>query len=270
MTPPDETPPIRDRYRIRFAKTGLLRWIGHRDLQRLWQRVLRRAGLRLSMSQGFHPKPRINFPSALALGVEGIDEVIEVELAQSITPDELRQRLIDDNQPGLTIGSVELVAEANVGRTGVSPLPGFVKAKLHSSVYEIALPESYNMAESDFCRIDDAITNLKSQTFLSVNRNGKEIVAHVATSLPVFHRRDRVIHLVQVDNDAATLKPTEILDAIGLSDLIEQGATICRTRVILVDQTQPTLLDLDRTPMYPDLLTNKNNTLTDNLFKERI
>ena len=60
--------PIRDRYRIRFGKTGLLRWIGHHDLQRLWERLLRRADLRLSMSQGFHPKPRINFPSALALG----------------------------------------------------------------------------------------------------------------------------------------------------------------------------------------------------------
>ena len=40
-------PPIRDRYRIRFAKTGLLRWIGHRDLQRLWERLLRRAELPL-------------------------------------------------------------------------------------------------------------------------------------------------------------------------------------------------------------------------------
>ncbi len=270
MTPLDETPPIRDRYRIRFAKTGLLRWIGHRDLQRLWERVLRRADLRLSMSQGFHPKPRINFPSALALGVEGIDEVIEVELAQSITPDELRRRLIDDNQPGLTIGNVELVAKANVGRTGVSPLPGFTKAKLHSSVYEITLPESYNTASLDLEQIDDAIKSLNSQTSLRFSRNGKEIAAHVATAFPVFHRRDRVIHLVQVDNDGATLKPTEILDAIGLADLIEQGATICRTRVILVDQPEPHFPDLDRTPMFPDLITNKNNTLTDNLFKERI
>lgn len=211
MTPLDETPPIRDRYRIRFAKTGLLRWIGHRDLQRLWQRVLRRADLRLSMSQGFHPKPRIHFPSALPLGFQGIDEVTEVELA-----------------------------------------------------------ESDNAATLDLCRIDAAIASLKSQTFLRVSRNGQEIAAHVATSFPVFHRLDRVLHLVQVDNDGASLKPTEILDAIGLADLIEQGATICRTRVILVDQPKPHFPDLDRTPMFPDLITNKNHTLTDNLFKERI
>jgi len=270
MTLLDETPPIRDRYRIRFAKTGLLRWIGHRDLQRLWERVLRRADLRLSMSQGFHPKPRINFPSALALGVEGIDEVIEVELAQLITPDDLRQRLVDDNQPGLAIGSVELVAQANVGRSGVSPLPGFVKAKLRSSVYEITLPESYNGAASEFCRIDDAIASVRSEAILRVSRDGKEISSNVAISFPVFYRLDRVIHLVQVDNDGASLKPTEILDAIGLCDLIEQGATICRTHVILVDQPESHFPELDRTPMFPDLITNKNYTHTDNLFKERI
>lgn len=36
MSDAAENQPIRDRFRVRFAKTGLLRWIGHRDLQRLW------------------------------------------------------------------------------------------------------------------------------------------------------------------------------------------------------------------------------------------
>ena len=64
-TPPA---PTRVRYRIRFAKSGLLRWTSHRDLARLWERLVRRAALKLSMTEGFHPKPRIGFPSALALG----------------------------------------------------------------------------------------------------------------------------------------------------------------------------------------------------------
>ena len=58
------------------------------------------------MTEGFHPKPRIGFPSALALGVEGLDEVVEIELAEELTPDELLERLHQDDQPGLTINSV--------------------------------------------------------------------------------------------------------------------------------------------------------------------
>ena len=57
----------------------------HRDLMRCFERLLRRAGVTLRMSQGFHPKPRMTFPSALAVGIEGTDEVMELELAESCT-----------------------------------------------------------------------------------------------------------------------------------------------------------------------------------------
>jgi radical SAM-linked protein len=106
MTDKREETPLRIRYRIRFAKTGLLRWISHRDLARLWERLVRRAELKLSMTEGFHPKPRIGFPSALALGVEGLNEVVELELAEELKVNELFDRLQSDEQPGLEILSV--------------------------------------------------------------------------------------------------------------------------------------------------------------------
>jgi len=257
MTQPDETLPIRDRYRIRFAKIGLLRWIGHRDLQRLWERLLRRAGLHLSMSQGFHPKPRISFPSALALGVEGLNEVVEVELAQVIEAPDLRQRLIADNQPGLEIKSVQRVARANPNRPGIIPLPGFVKAKLHSSVYEIQLPQADSAAPQAHMddnllltdAVDQAIQAAKLRGTLSVCRKDKTVTADVASTLPVFYRRDQTIHLVQLDNPDATLKPTEILDTIGLDDLIDQGAMVRRTQVNLVDEYREIALATDPTPL---------------------
>ena len=78
---------------MRFCKQGDLRLIGHRDLMRCLERVFRRAGLPLAMSQGFHPKPRMTFPLALAVGIEGIDEVMELELAESYTAEEVLGRL---------------------------------------------------------------------------------------------------------------------------------------------------------------------------------
>ena len=73
---------VRLRVRIRFSKQGDLRLIGHRDLMRCLERLFRRAGLALSFSEGFHPKPRMTFPLALAVGIEGLDEVMELELAE--------------------------------------------------------------------------------------------------------------------------------------------------------------------------------------------
>ena len=60
---------VRHRVRIRFRKQDDLRWIGHRDLMRCCERWFRRAGVALRRSEGFHPKPRMSFPSALAVGI---------------------------------------------------------------------------------------------------------------------------------------------------------------------------------------------------------
>lgn len=229
-------PPTRDRYRVRFAKTGLLRWIGHRDLQRLWERLLRRAELPLSLSQGFHPKPRISFPSALALGVEGWDEVIEFEITVPMSPESLRQRLVDDGQPGLEIGEVRLVARAAADGTPDPSFPNLAKARLRSSQYEITIPESFTSQVRSPAEIESAIEAAKRLGTVKFTRKGQEVSTSIATHLPVLELRDQTLCLTIVEADGATPKPADVLAAIGLEGLIEHGGVPRRTRVILVDE----------------------------------
>ena len=91
----------RFRVRLRFSKCGDLRWIGHRDLIRLMERLFRRAQLKLSMSQGFHPKPRMSYASALAVGIEGLEEVLQLELSEEMALDTLLERLQEQSPDGL-------------------------------------------------------------------------------------------------------------------------------------------------------------------------
>src|SRR5687768_4212376 len=97
---------IRQRVRIRFRKEGDLRWISHRDLARAFERLFRRMGLRLSMSEGFHPKARMTFPSALALGIAAHDEVMELELAEPADAADLAARFTALAPPGLVVFDV--------------------------------------------------------------------------------------------------------------------------------------------------------------------
>lgn len=208
--------PLRVRYRIRFAKEGLLRWISHRDLARLWERLVRRASLKLSMTEGFHPKPRIGFPSALALGVEGLDEVVELELAEVLTPQDLFGRLKADNQPGLRIVSVKRLPE------------GFGKAQLLQSEYVITTIDSADPNETE-----KAIGQLLAQSGVSIKRKKKTIDVDVASQIPRLTLGDRCLHLTLAASDSASLRPGDVLDLMGFGDWVEQGATITRTRVIL-------------------------------------
>ena len=77
------------RARITFSKSGPLRYIGHLDLQTLWERAARRAGLPLAYSNGFHPQAKIYFAAALPLGFSSRAEVMDMRLKTDIALAEL-------------------------------------------------------------------------------------------------------------------------------------------------------------------------------------
>jgi len=65
------------RYRLFYKKTGPAKYFSHIDLSHILQRGLRRAGVQVQHTHGFHPKMQISFPPALALGMQGREEVLE-------------------------------------------------------------------------------------------------------------------------------------------------------------------------------------------------
>jgi radical SAM-linked protein len=70
------------RLRITFAKTEAMRFTGHLDLHRTWERCFRRARLPLAYTQGFNPHPRLNLAAALPLGFTSQGEMIDAWLEQ--------------------------------------------------------------------------------------------------------------------------------------------------------------------------------------------
>ena len=79
------------RLRIAFSKTGALRYTGHLDLHKLWERTARRAGLPLAYSQGFHPLPKIQLAAALPLGFSARAELVDIWLDAESADSSLRE-----------------------------------------------------------------------------------------------------------------------------------------------------------------------------------
>ncbi len=74
---PDEPGP---RYRIVFEKVGRARFLSHRELVNIIQRTLRRSGLPIRFTAGFHPHPKMSLGPSLPVGSEGTEEFFDVEL----------------------------------------------------------------------------------------------------------------------------------------------------------------------------------------------
>ena len=102
-------PKLRMRVRIRFTKAGRSALDQPSRSDARLERLFRRAGVALSMSEGFHPKPRMNFPSALAVGIAGLDEVMEVDLAEPHTAESLRAMIEPQLPPGMKLGAIEVL-----------------------------------------------------------------------------------------------------------------------------------------------------------------
>jgi radical SAM-linked protein len=208
-------PMVRQRARICFCKRGDFRLIGHRDLARSLERLFRRAGLRLEMSQGFHPKPRMSFPSALALGIEGRSEVMELELAESASAEDLHKRLAAHAVPGLSFPSVQILA------------PGTKKAQLRSATYEMPIP-------AERCgETAGRIRRLMAAAACPVERPGGGPAVDVRPFLEELTLQDGALRMRLLASRQRSAGPRDVLSALGLSDLELEGFPLARTAVEL-------------------------------------
>jgi radical SAM-linked protein len=74
------------RLRLKFNRGEELKFLSHLDLMRLWERVLRRAGLPLAYSEGFTPHPHIALAAPLLVGVTSEAELMDVSLSRWVSP----------------------------------------------------------------------------------------------------------------------------------------------------------------------------------------
>ncbi|GAB7081760.1 TIGR03960 family B12-binding radical SAM protein [Megalodesulfovibrio paquesii] len=93
--------------RLWYEKLGPAAYLSQRELGQVFERAFRRARLPLSFSQGFHPLPRVSFGRALPVGVESLQECLDLWLREPISAEEARQRLGGRFPAGLRLVAVE-------------------------------------------------------------------------------------------------------------------------------------------------------------------
>lgn len=92
------------KYLLIFEKSESVRWLGHLDILRTFERAIRRAGLPVAFSTGFNPRERIAFASALSTGVTAGAEPAVLELVDPVDPAALLEKLNAALPPGIRIG----------------------------------------------------------------------------------------------------------------------------------------------------------------------
>lgn len=97
------------RIRIVFSKLDQMRFTGHLDLLKTWERSFRRADLPVTYSQGYNPRPRINIGATLPLGFTGESELMDIWLDTRCPPAGVLESLIPSLPPGIVVKSIQEV-----------------------------------------------------------------------------------------------------------------------------------------------------------------
>lgn len=102
--------------RVRFAKYGAVKFIGHLDVLRYFQKAVRRSGLKIAYSQGFHPHQIMSFASPLGVGITSEGEYMDMELTAEYTPQEIVDALNTAMVEGFTVLSAHILPDPENGR----------------------------------------------------------------------------------------------------------------------------------------------------------
>ena len=138
------------RARIKFAKTGIMRYVGHLDLMRFFQKAVKRAELPIRYSEGFNPHQIMSFAAPLGVGLTSEGEYMDIDLKEKVDPASALKALNDNMVEGLEI-------------TGFKYLPDTAE-KCMSAVTAASYVVTYKDSKDDACYIDNII-DLKERFF---------------------------------------------------------------------------------------------------------
>ena len=194
------------RIRITFAKQGALRYTGHLDLHRLWERAARRAELPLAYSQGFHPQPKMTIAAALPLGFSSRCEVIDLRLEHEISLEGLSEKLQQTLPTGIRVSNVESVDEK---------LPA-LQTQVSSAEYEVTLTDSSSSFRVDGSDLKRRIDSVMESESLIRERRGKTYDLRPLIEELKLESAGK-IYMRLAAREGATGRPEEVLDILGIA-----------------------------------------------------
>ncbi|MDY0234678.1 MAG: TIGR03936 family radical SAM-associated protein [Gudongella sp.] len=160
--------------RVRFIKTGYLKYLSQLDLVRLFTRAFSRTNIPIKFTEGFNPHPKFSIGNPLPLGTESIAEYMDVELTEVMDPKEFLQRLNLILPKDIQI----IKAEESISKASLSSI-------IKWSEYEIRLMVEENEKRSFFENNLETWKELETIEITKKKKKGKKKIETTINILPL-------------------------------------------------------------------------------------
>lgn len=190
--------------RIKFSKKGPLRFIGHLDIMRYFQKAIRRSDIDIAYSTGFSPHQIMSFAAPLGVGVESEGEYFDIEANSVTTAEDMIARLNAEMAEGMTITGMRILPD-NAKNAMAS-----VKAASYRLHWKEGHAPEYDLTEAvaKFHAASEVL-HTKKTAKSTIERNLKEAVYE----LNAIDKRS--LYMLVDASSAGNVKPGAVVECLG-------------------------------------------------------
>lgn len=188
--------------RIKFSKWGVMKFIGHLDVMRYFQKAMRRAEIDIAYSAGFSPHQIMSFAAPLGVGLESHGEYFDIEANSVTSSEDMKKRLNAVMVDGMRIESVRLLPE-NAGNAMAS----VAAAKYSIQFSEQGMPSfDLEKAVASFCK--------KETIFVTKQTKKSETTLDLKPYIYEMACKDGTIQLFVDASSSGNIKPGLVIEAL--------------------------------------------------------
>ncbi len=201
--------------RIQFSKYGPLRFIGHLDVMRFFQKAIRRAGIDIAYSSGFSPHQIMSFASPLGLGVESRGEYLDIQVNEPMKIPMNAQEM-KDRLDAVCVEGIEIVLIVRLPENAGNAMASVAAASYTAAMKQDESVLKAGVSLSDFSCLESVIPAFLDQEQIFITKETKKGVSQMDIRPGIFSlSADDGALEFQVDaSSAGNIKPYALLDAL--------------------------------------------------------
>lgn len=186
--------------RIKFSKEGPVKFIGHLDVMRYFQKAIRRADIDIAYSTGFSPHQIMSFASPLSVGHESNGEYFDVELNSITGEEDTKNRLNSVMVDGIKILDVAILDEKE----------GNAMASVAAADYLIAFSEKFALPDD---WKDKLLAFYRQETIPVIKKTKKgEKEINLKEGIYKLEIRENLVYMLLDAGSGSNIKPGFVLE----------------------------------------------------------
>ena len=222
--------------RIKFAKQGVMRFIGHLDIMRYFQKAMRRAHIDIAFTEGFSPHMIMSFAAPLGVGLTSDGEYMDIEIRTPVSSEDAIRQLNEVMVEGMKVLSFRQIEEGKAGKA---------MSLVAAADYTVSFRPGYEPEGDWQSKLEEFI---QKDSILVLKKTKKsEVETDIRPMIYQLSVKDDKVHMTLATGSAANLKPELVMSAFLKSEGLD---------------LDPFALSVNRDEVYADIGTEENRKLT--------